>query len=79
MYCAAALGQSEIQKLDTLLCHQDIRGLEVAMRDALAVRNVQSVEDLSRGTPVIFKYAADSAGRRGSRRSLREVEEGTTG
>jgi hypothetical protein len=41
-------GQAEIEQLDSLFGEQDIRGLQVAMRDALAVRGVQSLQNLAR-------------------------------
>ena len=45
---AAQRRQSEIEQLDALLGHQDIRGLQVAMRDAFLVRSIQGFQDLLR-------------------------------
>ena len=45
---SGALRESEIQKLDSLLGDQDIARFQIAMCDALPVRRVKRVEDLSR-------------------------------
>jgi hypothetical protein len=42
------LRESEIQELDALPCGQNIRGLQIAMHDALFVRGIQSIQDLPR-------------------------------
>src|SRR5262249_55136962 len=47
---SALPGQSEVQQLDALFGHQNIRWLEVAMRDAFPVRGIQRVQDL----PCVF-------------------------
>jgi hypothetical protein len=39
-------GESEIQELDALLGHQDVGGLEIAVRDPFAMRRVERAQDL---------------------------------
>ncbi len=41
-----SLRQTEVQQLDSLLRYQNIRGLQIAVDDAFAVRCVEGVEDL---------------------------------
>ena len=41
------LGETEIQQLNTALGNENIPGLEVSMRNALAVGRVQSIENLA--------------------------------
>jgi hypothetical protein len=45
---AFLLGEPEIEQLDSLLRHQDVGRLEVAMDDALLVGRGEGVEDLIR-------------------------------
>jgi hypothetical protein len=41
------LGQAKVEQLYTFFGHQDVIGLEIPMRDPLAVRRIQHVQNLT--------------------------------
>ena len=41
------MGETEVEQLDTGLCDQNVRGLQIPMRDAFSVRRVKGIADLS--------------------------------
>lgn len=54
----ALLRQAEIQQLDSLFRDQNVGGLQIAVSEALAVRRVESVENL----PCIFDRLLTGSG-----------------